>query len=103
MPGGCEMKFKVLTTDPPPITACPDLLGLCLNTCSPVCPSPGLSSFSGSLYLWLSLPNSNSFLPFLFLFKSQVGIASLVDDPSPHGKASFSYILQGPALVLLCL
>ena len=81
MPGGCERKFKVLTMDPPPITACPDLPGLCLNACSPVCPIPGLSSFSGSLYLWLSLPNSNSFLPFLFLFKSQVGIESLVDDP----------------------
>ena len=103
MPGGCEMKFKVLTMGPPPVTACPDLPGLCLNACSPACPIPGLSSFSGSLYLRLSLPNSNSFLPFLFLFKSQVGIANLVDDLSPCGKASFSYILQGPALVLFYL
>lgn len=68
-----------------------------------LCVLPQASLLSGSLHLWFSLPNSNSFLPFVFLFKSQVGAASLVDDPSPHGKASFSCFLQGPALVLLCL
>lgn len=66
MPGGYEMKFKVLTMDPPPITACPDLLGLCLNACLLSCVLPQASLLSLGLCTCgsLCLASNSFFLSF---------------------------------------